>query len=139
MRGRDGGPPVGPAGRDTSPGTGAAPGGGNGSAVDGTAPDGGMAGPPGTGDVLSVMATLPLGGQDDGRPRAGDAADPVQRADCGLQCRDAGHAHLEHVALAARDPPAVLDLRHRAERLLDPGVVDRVALDDADERGDLTA
>src|SRR3712207_6859141 len=102
---------------------------------------GGAAGPPvgapGTaGSALSAMTALPLGAQHDRRPRAGDASDPVQRADGGLQCRDVGHPDLEHVALAAGDPPAVLDLGHRGQRLLDAGLVDRVALDDAHQRGD---
>ena len=50
-----------------------------------------------------------------------------------------GHADLEHVPLAAGDPPAVLHLRERPQALLDAGVVDRVALDDADQRGDVQA
>src|ERR687890_1692620 len=90
---------------------------------------GGAAGPPvgapGTaGSALSAMAALPLGAQHDRRPRAGDASDPVQRVDGGLECRDVGHAYLPHVALAAGDPPAVLDLGQRGQSRLDTGVVD---------------
>src|SRR5919202_370450 len=105
---------------------------------------GGAAGPPfgapGTaGSALSAMAALPLGAQHDRRPRAGDASDPVQRTDGGLQCRDVGHADLQHVALAAGDPPAVLHLGQRGQSALDAGVVDRVALDHAHQRGDAQA
>src|SRR4051812_22179183 len=83
------------------------------------------------------MSALPLGGEDDRGPGAGDAPDPVQRADGGLQSRDVGNPHLEHVTLAAGHAPAVLDAGCRPQRLLDAGVVDRVALDDADERRDV--
>ena len=62
------------------------------------------------GGVLSAMTALPLGRQNNSGAGAGDAPDPVQRTDGGLECRDVGHPHLEHVALAAGDPPAVLDL-----------------------------
>src|SRR3954468_23699658 len=87
----------------------------------------------------SSMASLPLGGKDDRGAGARDTPDPVQRADGGLQCRDVGHAHLEHVALAPGHPPARLGLGQGAQLLLDPGVVDRVALDDAHQCGDVQA
>src|SRR3954447_18692140 len=73
---------------------------------------GGVAGPPEGPEgmvLLSAMTAFPLGREDHGRPRTRDAPDPVQRVDGGLQCRDVGHADLEHVALAAAAPPAVLD------------------------------
>src|SRR3954462_6029692 len=79
--------------------------------------------------LLSAMTALPLGAQYDGRAGAGDAPDPVQRVDGDLECRDVGHAPLQHVALCAGHPPAVLDPRHRTHGLLEAGVVDGVALD----------
>src|SRR3954451_15189409 len=100
---------------------------------------GGVAGPPAgpDGTELSTMTALPFGRQHHGGAGARDAPDPVQRDDGSLECRDVGHTHLEHVALAAGDPPAVLDPGQLAHGLLEAGVVDRVALDDADQRGDV--
>src|SRR6476661_1706963 len=68
--------------------------------------------------VSSPMSTLPLGGTHNRRAGAGDAPDPVQRADGGLECRDVGHADLEHVSLAPGDAPAGLDLGQRPQFLL---------------------
>src|SRR3954463_11878251 len=78
--------------------------------------------------VCSAMTALPLGRQHDGRTGACHTPDPVQRADGGLQCRDVAHTDLQEVPLAAGHAPAVLDLRHRPNGLLEAGVVDRVAL-----------
>src|SRR4051794_12462842 len=125
-RGRAAAVPSGPAGLDAAAAAGAG-------ALAGAAPS--AAGVPGI--ELSAIAALPLRAEHDRRAGAGDTPDPVQRADGGFQCRDVAHAHLEHVALAAGHPPAVLDLLHLPQRALQAGVVDRVALDDPDERGDV--
>src|SRR5688572_29856312 len=81
-------------------------------------------GPPGTVALFSAMTVLPLGRQHDRRPGAGDAPDPVQRVDGGLECLDVRHADLEDVALAAGHPPAVLHLREIPQARLHAGVVD---------------
>src|SRR3954471_7377313 len=96
---------------------------------------GGVAGPPVglVAALLSAMTALPLGAQYDGGAGAGDAPDPVQRVDGGLECRDFGHPHLQPVALGAGPPPAVLDPGHRTHGLLEAGVIDGVALDHTDQ------
>src|SRR4051794_3661889 len=86
---------------------------------------------------FSAMTAFPFRREHHGGPGAGHTPDPVQRADGGLECRDVGHADLENVALAPGDPPAVLYLGQGAQPLLDPGVVDRVALDHTHEGGDV--
>jgi hypothetical protein len=83
------------------------------------------------------MTALPFGGKNNCCTRASNPSDPVQRTDGGLQSRDVGDPHLEDVALAAGNPPAVLDLGQGPQALLDAGVVDGVALDHADQRGDV--
>src|SRR3954471_8756531 len=113
-RGRAAAVPSGSAGLDAGAVAGAGAG-----ALSGPAPS--AAGVPGI--ELSAIAALPLRAEHDRRAGAGDTPDPVQRADGGFQCRDVAHPHLEHVALAAGPPPAVLDLRHLPQRALQAGVV----------------